>query len=327
MSKNVCIGIDIGGTRTKYGFVDQGGNCHYNDYIYTREYETFEVFTNTLFSIIKKHIEKEGYDVKAMGVGAPNANYFSGIIDSAPNLPWKGVVNIKKEFKKQINVPMVLTNDANAAAVGEMLFGGASNMKNFIVITLGTGLGSGIVVDGNLVYGSTGFAGEIGHTIVIDNGRECGCGRKGCLETYASASGLKRTVRYFQSKKIIDSKLKNMTFDQISSKLIYQKARNGDELALKAFEYTGNILGEALANSVLYTSPEAIFLFGGVASAGNLILEPTKKAMEENLLNIFKGKVKLLLSSLKEVNASVMGTSALAWDNIKKQQKCVQELI
>jgi glucokinase len=231
-------------------------------------------------------------------------------------LSWKGVVPLVSLFKQYFDVPVFLTNDANAAAIGEMIFGGAKNMNDFIVITLGTGLGSGIVANGKLVYGHDGFAGELGHTTVNYNGRQCGCGKKGCLETYASATGIKRTIFKLLADSLEPSELRSVCFNDLTAEMITKAAKKGDKIALDAFEYTGSILGRKLAESVAYTSPEAIFLFGGLAKAEDFILEPTRRHMEANLLPIYKTKIKVVLSGMTEVNAAVMGSAALAWKEI-----------
>ena len=251
--------------------------------------------------------------VKGIGIGAPNANYFSGNIEDAPNLNWKGTVPIVNRFKEHYNLPTFLTNDANAAAIGEKIFGGAKNLNDFIVITLGTGLGSGFYANGNLIYGFNGFAGELGHIIVKRNGRWGTAGLRGTLESYVSATGMKRTIFQLMADSLIDSPLRDIPFTHMTSKKIYDAAVEGDELALEAFDLTGRFLGEALAIAVSHTNPKAIFLFGGLAKAGDLIISPTKKYMEEHLLPIYKDKVDILPSGLSETNAAVLGSSALVW--------------
>ncbi len=255
--------------------------------------------------------------LKGIGVGAPNANYYRGTVENPPNLKW-GVVNVVEILKQYYDVPVAITNDANASAIGEMLFGAAKGMKDVIVITLGTGLGSGVVVDGKLVYGSDGFAGEIGHTVYDPNGRQCGCGKKGCLETYASATGIKRTVMELLATSNEDSALRNVNYNDLDSKMIYTSALAGDKLAIEAFEITGKILGLKLADAVAVTSPEAIVLFGGLALAGDMIINPTKKSLEENLFHVFRNKVKVLPSGLPEGNSAVLGSAALIWNEIIK---------
>lgn len=315
--KDIVIGIDVGGTFTKYGIVDRAGNCLFENSISTNSANGAETFIKEISATLKNDLAKFP-DVKlcGIGIGAPNGNYYNGTIEFAPNLKWYGIIPVVELFKKYFNVPVVLTNDANAAAIGEMIFGGAKGMKDFIVITLGTGLGSGIVSNGELVYGHDGFAGEIGHTIVKLNGRQCGCGRRGCLETYASATGIKRTVYKLLADSISESKLRGVSFNDLSAEMITAAAKEGDKIAIEAFEYTAVFLGQKLADSVAHTSPEAIFFFGGLAKAGELILGPTRKHLEEDLLNIYKGKVKILPSGLAELNAAVMGTAALAWKEI-----------
>jgi glucokinase len=254
-----------------------------------------------------------------IGIGAPNGNYYSGTIEFAPNLNFKGVVPVVDHLKARFDYEViVLTNDANAAAMGEMMYGGAKGMKDFIMITLGTGVGSGIVANGELIYGHDGFAGEIGHTIVDPAGRECGCGRQGCLETYTSAPGIKRTVSELLSTMNDPSELRDISYNDLSAKMIDSKARKGDVIALEAFDYTGEILGLKLSDAVAHTSPEAIFLFGGLAQASELIFEPTKKYLEQFLLAIYKGKVKLLPSELPPGEAAILGASALVWKEFEK---------
>ncbi|MDR0737509.1 MAG: ROK family protein, partial [Prevotellaceae bacterium] len=264
----------------------------------------------------------ENYELIGLGLGAPNANYYTGNIEFAVNLLWTGVLPIAQKLKEHFaGLPVVITNDANAAAIGEMVYGGAKGMADFVVVTLGTGLGSGIVAGGELLYGHDGFAGELGHIIVTPDGRECGCGRKGCLETYASASGIIRTVYKLLADHRGDSELKSISFNELSADMITKAAINRDPIAIEAFAHTGRLLGLALANMITITSPEAIFLFGGLAKAGKYIFDPVKEHMEENLLKFWKGKVKLLPSGLNdETNAAVLGSAALAWKEIKKKK-------
>ncbi len=314
--QELSIGIDIGGTNTEIGLVDRKGNIWAENKISTSDYPEVDDYVTALTSAINESLKAvtENYVLKGIGIGAPNGNYYTGSIEFAPNLHWKGVVPLVKLLNQNFHVNMALTNDANAAAMGEMIYGAAKGMKDFIVITLGTGLGSGIVVDGKVVYGHDGFAGEVGHTIYDPQGRLCGCGRKGCLETYASATGMKKTVIEFLSKTSEKSLLSSIPEKDLNSKIIYEAAVKGDKIALEAFDYTARILGLKLADSVAYTSPEAIFLFGGLALAGDYILKPTKKYMEENILQIFKNKVKLEISGLMGKNAAVLGAAALIWD-------------
>jgi len=314
--KQVAIGVDIGGTNTVLGLVDKEGNVITHHSIVTETQEDYRVYMGHLINAIKKLIEMGGLDVEiaGIGVGAPNGNYYNGTIEFAPNLKFKGIVPVVDIIKAEFDYPyIILTNDANAAAIGEMIYGGAKEMNDFIMITLGTGVGSGIVVNGEMVYGHDGFAGEIGHTIVDPNGRDCGCGRQGCLETYTSAPGIKRTVFELLSVMNEPSELRSVGFNQLSAKMIDEAARNGDPVAREAFEYTGEILGLKLADAVAHTSPEAIFLFGGLAQAGDLIFEPTKRFMEEQILNIYKNKVKILPSKLPPGDAAILGSSALVW--------------
>ena len=315
----IVAGIDVGGTNTAFGFVDANGKIIAESSIQTRAEQNAEQLFERLFADINKLFQKfeKEFELVGIGIGAPNANYYKGTVELPPNLNW-GYVNVLEIMKKYSSMPSVITNDANAAAIGEMIFGAAKGMKDFIVITLGTGLGSGIVVNGELVYGADGFAGEIGHTIVDPNGRECGCGRKGCLETYASASGIRRTVYELICNTNTPTKLRDISFDQLTSKDISDFAANGDKLALDAFDYTAKILGLKLADAVAHLSPEAIILFGGLALSGDLIFEPTKRYMEKYMLNIFKDKVKLIPSALPGGNAAVLGAAALIWNELKK---------
>lgn len=313
--KKLVVGIDIGGTNTKFGLVDSTGNILFKEMIPTDHFPVPE----DLVTEVCEHIEKAflpfapNYQLAGVGIGAPNGNYFKGTIEFAPNLKWKGIIPLAKLFSERLNCKVILTNDANAAAIGEMLFGGAQGMNNFIFITLGTGLGSGIVVNGEMVYGHDSFAGEIGHVIMFTHGRQCGCGRRGCLETYCSATGIKRTY-----SDLLLSKHETPDSDKpADAKFIYDKAFSGDGNAIEAFNYTGNILGLALANSVAYTSPEAIFLFGGLALAGDFIFKPTIESFEKNLLAIYKNKIKILPSLLTENNAAILGAASLVWKEIK----------
>ncbi len=316
--KRVVVGIDIGGTNTVFGFVDRQGNVITEDKLTTGHYNDANDFVSALYDKITTAGAKIMQDVEIIGfgIGAPMGNINKGTIEYAGNLPWKGIIPIADIFKKHTTLPVVVTNDANAAAVGEMIYGSAKDMKNFIVITLGTGLGSGFVVDGKLVYGHDGFAGELGHIAVGapgDSNRECGCGKKGCLETYVSATGIKRTVLEIMSDSIQPSELRKYSFEELDAKMIHDAAKNGDVIAKKAFEQTGRILGFKLADVVAHTNPEAIFLFGGLALAKDLIFEPTKRHMEENLLYIYRDKVKLLASGLSTKNTAVLGASSLIW--------------
>jgi len=316
--KEVTYGLDIGGTNSVIGIVDREGQILAEDTVSTRKFPVVEDFVETCFSMMKKLEKSLDEEVKIMGIGigAPNANYYNGTIEHPPNLVWEGIIPLADMFKKYYDVPVVLTNDANAAAMGEMIFGGAKGMKHFIEYTLGTGLGSGIVINGKILYGHTGFAGEIGHIIMKPGGRDCGCGRQGCLENYASATGLARTTLELLSKRRDESKLRKIPSNELNSKLVAEAAKEGDPIALESFDYTGKILALSIANAVAFSSPEAIFLSGGLSNAGDLIFKPTRKYMDETLQIIFKGTVKLLLSEIPENKGAIMGASALAWNEI-----------
>lgn len=307
------IGIDIGGTNSAFGIVDKKGRIIFEGSIPTNEFLLVEDFTEALHKVLFPAIEKYGpKQIKGIGIGAPNGNFYNGSIEFAPNLQWKGIIPLAKLFEEKFQLPSVVTNDANAAAIGEMMYGAAKGMKDFIMVTLGTGVGSGFVANGKMIYGHDGFAGELGHTIAIRDGRLCGCGRKGCLETYTSATGIVTTAYEFLLNNNTESLLRDK--ENLSAKTIYEAAVKGDVLALQIFEYTGKILGESLADAVAITSPEAIILFGGLAQAGNYIFEPTYQYMQENLLVIYKDKVKLLPSELKESDVAILGAAALVWN-------------
>ena len=316
MDKPYVIGVDLGGTNTVFGIVDARGNVVVNASIKTAAHNEIELYLEDLVVGLNMLIEQVGGKdkIRGIGVGAPNGNYFNGSIEFAPNLPWKGKIPLAQMLQERIGIPVALTNDANAAAIGEMTYGAARGMKDFIVITLGTGVGSGIVVGGQLVYGHDGFAGELGHMIVRRNGRMCGCGRQGCLETYTSATGVARTAREYLSIRSDESLLRSVDVESITSKDVYDAAMQGDALALEIFEATGAILGESFADFVTFSSPEAIILFGGLTKSGDLLMNPIKHHMEKNLLPIYKGKTKLLFSQLKESDAAVLGASALGWE-------------
>jgi len=317
----LAIGIDIGGTGTKYGIVDRDGNVLFSGEMPTRKHKEIEDFIDELHTHLLELIEKAGGidRMLGIGVGAPNGNYYSGTIEYAPNLIWKGIIPLANMMSEKFKLPVTLTNDANAAAIGEMMYGAAKGMKDFIMITLGTGVGSGIVANGQLIYGHDGFAGELGHTIVIPDGRlHEGTGKKGSLESYASATGVRLTSLELLENSNEESLLRAVNKDDLDSKSVYDAAIKGDKLALEVFEYTGKILGLALANAVMFSSPEAIILFGGLTKAGDLILKPTRKNMEENLIQVFQNKVKILVSHLKESDAAILGASALVWE--KKDQ-------
>jgi glucokinase len=310
----VAVGVDIGGTKIVFGIVSKKGKILFQQAVATADFPTALPMVREVSKLIKDNLRRK-WQLAGIGIGAPNGNYYTGAIEYAPNLSWQGIIPLASMFKKAFKVPVVLTNDANAAALGEMIFGGARKIRDFIFITLGTGLGSGIVVDGSMVYGHDGFAGEIGHSIIISNGRSCGCGRKGCLETYCSATGIKRTILEWLGDGG-ESSMKQYSPESITSKTIYDEAVKGDALALKAFEFTGEILGLALANSVVYTSPKTIFLFGGLANAGKYIFEPTIRHFNGNLHNLYRNKVKILPSRLKENDAAILGAASLVWKEI-----------
>lgn len=315
--KKIVAGIDIGGTNTVFGLVDREGKLLVKESIPTGHFPIPEDLAAVVCEHIKKALLpfKNEYKLSGVGIGAPNGNYFKGTIEFAPNLKWQGIVPLAQLFEERLGVRTLLTNDANAAALGEMIFGGAKGMKDFLFITLGTGLGSGIVSNGEMIYGHDSFAGEIGHVIIFTDGRPCGCGRKGCLETYCSATGIKRTY----SDLLMSNHEKVDLSDKVAdAKYIYDKAVAGEKSAVEAFNYTGDILGLALANSVAYTSPEAIFLFGGLAQAGELIFKPTRESFERNLLNIYKNKIKILPSQLKENDAAILGAASLMWKELNK---------
>lgn len=314
--QEIAIAIDIGGTNTKFGFVDRQGNIYADGVVSTDAFDNVEDYLVALVKTLRESETsiKEKIQITGVGIGAPNANIYKGTIENAPNLKWSGVVHLADLFKRYYDVPVKITNDANAAALGEMLYGGAREMRNFIMITLGTGLGSGIVVNGALVYGHDGFAGEIGHVNLFRNGRQCGCGNFGCLETYVSATGIKRTVFELLAYGNEPSELARFAFNDLHSEMIYEAAKNGDPIALKAFQLTGQYLGEKLADSVAHTSPEAIFLFGGLAKAGDLIFQPTKHHFEKSLLAVYRKKISILPSALINKNAAVLGAGALIWN-------------
>jgi len=317
MDTTFVVGIDVGGQTSKIGVVDARGTVLAQTVIRTDTYEDIEPFIAELSEAVKKVIREAGVEgnVRGIGVGAPNGNYYTGTIENAPNLRWG---HNRVEFAKLLSeamggLPVALTNDANAAAVGEMTYGAARGMKNFIMITLGTGVGSGIVINGEVVYGHDGFAGELGHTAAVrNNGRYCNCGKTGCLEAYCSAMGVARTAREWLELSDEPSVLRNL--DNIASKDVYDAAKEGDKLALKIFEFTGKILGRSFSDFVAFSAPEAIVLFGGLARAKEFLTEPIEDSMNANLLPLWKNKVKIVYSQLKESDAAILGASALAWE-------------
>lgn len=317
MTKPYVIGIDMGGTNTVFGIVDARGTVIASSSIKTAKHSDVNDYVDELYAEITKLMEdNDAVDkINGIGVGAPNGNYYTGLIENAPNLPWPSPIPFADMMSKKFGIPCIITNDANAAAIGEMTYGAARGMKDFIMITLGTGVGSGIVVNGQMVYGHDGFAGELGHVIMKrKNGRMCGCGRTGCLEAYCSATGVARTAREFLEIRSDESKLRELPIDDITSKDVYDCAVAGDKLAKEIFEYTGTILGEALADFTAFSSPEAFVIFGGLSKSGDLLMKPVKEAFDKNILPIYRGKIKILLSEMKEADAAVLGASALGWE-------------
>jgi glucokinase len=317
--KNVVAGVDIGGTNTVFGLVDKAGKVLAEGSFKTTDYPKVNDFVQALVSAIKKLLTaKKDYKLIGIGIGAPDANYHRGTIEHAPNLAWKGIVPLADLIKSKIKVSVIVTNDANAAAMGEMIFGGAKNMKDFIVLTLGTGLGSGIVIDGKMVYGHTGFAGELGHMTVVPGGRACGCGRLGCLETYASATGLVRTVSLMLSEMREESILRDIPPAKLTSKKIAEAAAKKDPVAVRAMNYTAEILGFGIINSLVFSSPEAVFLFGGLAQAGEMLFKPVREYIKKNNYVLFKDTVKILPSGISESNGAVLGSAALIWNEFSE---------
>lgn len=314
----VVAGVDIGGTNTVYGLVERTGNIVAEGNLKTTDYPEIHNFVSALAGAITNLMKgKSGIELAGIGIGAPNANYHRGTIELAPNLAWKGIVPIAEYVRGKTKVPVVITNDAKAAAMGEMIFGGAKNMKNFIVLTLGTGLGSGIVINGEVLYGHTGFAGELGHTTIVPGGRDCGCGRQGCFETYGSASGLVRTVLNLLSEMKEESILREIPPSQLSSKKIAEAAAKNDPVALEAMDYTAEMIAFGIANAVGFSSPEAVFLFGGLAKAGEVLFAPIREYVNQMVMPIYRGTVQILASGIPESNAAVLGAAALAWNELK----------
>jgi glucokinase len=315
---NIVLGIDIGGTNSSFGFVDREGNIIDATSIETQSNESAERFVSRLC----KKIEEirmglpSPHNLCGIGIGAPNANYYRGTIERPVNFNWGDTVDIIELMQKFYDIPIVITNDANAAAIGEMLFGNARGMKHFMVITLGTGFGSGIVVDGRLLYGASGVAGELGHTVVDPEGRQCRCGKRGCLETYVSSTGVIRTVLKLLAERCEPSPLRAMSYCEITSKRIFELAEKGDKIALEAFDQTARILGMKLADAVAHTSPEAIFLTGGMAMAGDILLKPTKQYMKDFLFGAYNGTVKLMLSGMVAGKSAILGAAALIWNDL-----------
>ena len=313
---NLSIGIDIGGTNTSFGIVDESGNIYKEKTLSTFDYVQIEDLISTLAKDIYDELASLGfgYELCGIGIGAPNGNYYKGTIENAPNIPWKGHIPLKKLFEAKFSgIPVFVTNDANAAALGEKIYGKAKNLKEFVVVTLGTGVGSGFVVNGKILYGHDSFAGELGHTIIDPEGRLCGCGRRGCLETYASATGFMRTTKSLINNYNRHSLLKEVDVNDLRASDVTAAAKQGDKLALQIFDFTAQKLGFSLSNMVAITSPQTIILFGGLAQAGDLLLVPTKRYMEQYLLNIFQNKVELTNSELDSNYAAILGAAAMVW--------------
>lgn len=316
MVKPYVVGIDVGGTNTAFGIVDANGKVLANSSIKTQQFGAdLDAYINELHSALSKLIAENGgiEKIKGIGVGAPNANYYTGNIENAANLPWKGTVEFAKLLTNKFGVPVTLTNDANAATIGEMMYGAAKGMKDFIMITLGTGVGSGIVCNGKLVYGHDGNAGELGHVIVRRGGRQCGCGQKGCLETYTSATGIIRSAQELLQASNDPSPLRNIPLDKITGLDVCNAARQGDRIGKEVMKSVGTILGEAFADFVKFSSPEAIVMFGGPVKSADLFIDDLKATMDANLMPTFRGKIKVLTSQLKDGDAAILGASALAW--------------
>jgi len=318
MLKKYAVGIDIGGTTAKFGIVDRNGHILEQDRVPSNQHAIVEDFIDDMHAKLLPMIDRVGGidNFVGIGMGAPNGNFYTGTIEYAPNLKWKGIIPIADLIEKKFKLTTRLTNDANAAAVGEMMYGCTKDIKHFITITLGTGVGSGIVIDGKILLGHDGFAGELGHTIIRPGGRmHKSTGMRGSLESYASATGVRETaIEMLTDQPGTDSLLRNYRINELTSETVYDCAMQGDDIANKIFEFTGQILGESLANFVMFSSPEAIILFGGLTKAGNLLINPTRKHMEANLLPIYQNKVKLLFSELKEADAAILGASALVWN-------------
>ena len=318
MMKPYVIGLDLGGTNSVFGIVDSRGEIKATTAIKTQGYDSVEDYVDAAVEALKVIIDQVGgiNTIKAMGIGAPNGNFYTGTIEFAPNLSWgrSGIVPLADMFSKRLEgIPVGLTNDANAAAIGEMTYGVARGMKNFMVITLGTGVGSGIVVNGQMVYGSDGFAGELGHMIVRPHGRQCGCGRKGCLEAYCSATGVARSAREFLKESDESSLLRDINADDITALDVSIAAGKGDALANRVYDFTGKLLGEACANFMTFSSPEAFIFFGGLTKAGDLLMKPLIESYNDTVLPIYKNKAKFLISGLEGSSAAVLGASAVGW--------------
>lgn len=318
MTKPYVLGVDIGGTNTVFGIVDARGQVIASDSIKTKKHAEFDDYVEELKNNVERLLKlNEAEDkIQGIGIGAPNANYYTGEIVNPPNLPWGPVIPLAEKVSEAFGgIPVAVTNDANAAALGEMTYGAARGMTDFIMITLGTGVGSGIVINGRMVYGHDGNAGELGHMVMKrNNGRICGCGRTGCLEAYCSATGVARTAREFLEIRTEPSMLRNIDIEDITSKDVYDAAIAGDKIAKEIFNYTGEILGQAMADMVAFSSPQAIIIFGGLAKSGELLLKPLRESFEKNVMPIFRGKTEIIVSELKEADAAVLGASALGWE-------------
>lgn len=318
MEKPYVLGVDMGGTGTKFGIVDARGNVLEWASIKTPEYKQIEAYVDALCEGMLTIANKYGgiEQVRGVGMGAPNANYYTGNIENAPNLPWKGIVPVAKLITEKMGVPCRITNDVNAAAMGEMTYGAARGMKNFIEIAMGTGVGSGIVIDGKLVYGHDGFAGELGHTKIVHGpeGRQCGCGQKGCIEAYASATGVARSAKEIIEHSTKETSLRALDINNITSYDVFCAAEKGDEIAKEIFDFTGRLLGQKLADFIAFSAPEAIILYGGLCKSGHWILDPIVEAMNENVMPIWKNKVKVMFSGLKDSDVAILGAGSLVWD-------------
>ena len=311
------IGVDIGGTNTLYGIADRQGTILGEGRLSTVAYPLIDDFLGALHDAVSSLVAaKKDLIIKGIGIGAPNANFHKGTIELAPNLAWKGIVPLADLVEKKLGYQVAVTNDANAAAIGEMIFGAARDIKDFIIFTLGTGVGSGIVINGEVVYGHTGFAGELGHMIIVPGGRECGCGRRGCLETYGSATGIVRTVLQLMCEERTESSLREIAPADLTSRDIADAASKNDPLALKAFDFTAHKLAQGIVNSVIFSSPRTIFLFGGLAQAGDILFNPVREYVNRDIQPIFRGTVDILPSGIPENNAAVLGAAALAWKEI-----------
>ncbi len=317
--RNAVVGIDVGGTNSVFGLVSESGEILGRKSIKTGDYERFEDFVEAASEVVESfRIDFPEIKIVTVGIGAPDANYYNGTIEHAANLKWSGVVPLRRSLEKRLGLPIVTTNDANAAALGEKLFGGAKASDHFVVVTLGTGLGSGFYIDGKILYGKNSFAGEIGHMVLFPEGRVCGCGRRGCAETYVSATGLVRTAVELLSEYMIESSLRDLSLRSITSKKVYDAAVVGDWIALEAFNRTAEYLGQVLVDTVMFSNPDTIFLFGGLANAGDLLLPRLREAFERKSLEMFRGSADIRISQLPEAGAAILGAAALAWEEFHR---------